>query len=122
MIQWMAARAAARIWWPAFVGAVAIAGPVFILGQCSGVQIQKTRELATRVSAAEVVGRANTAAASERGDDARRITSRQEEQSHAIQSAPDQKPGPGRLRRACVQLRQQGTAAERLPAECRPEG
>lgn len=120
MIQWMAARAAARTWWPALVGAAAVAGPVFMLGQCSGVQIQKSREAAARASAFEVVGRANTAAAGERAEDAHRITNAQEEQSHAIQSAPDQKPGPGRLRRACVQLRQQGTAAGSLPAECRP--
>ena len=122
MIQWMAARAAARAYWPALVGAVAVAGPIFMLGQCSGVQLQKDRAEAARISAVEIVGQANTAAAGQRAEDTHRITAAEEEQSRAIQSAPDQKPGPGRLRRACVQLRQQGTPAERLPAECRPEG
>ena len=122
MIQWMAARAAVRAYWPALVGAVAVAGPAFMLGQCSGVEIQKTRDAAAQVAAVEIVGRANTAAAGERADDAHRITAAEEEQSRPIQSAPDQKPGPGRLRRACVQLRQQGPPADRLPAECGPEG
>lgn len=121
MIQWMAARTVARTWWPALVGAAVIAGPVFLLGQRSGVQLQKDRAEAARVSAVEIVGQANTAAAGQRAEDTHRITAAEEEQSRAIQSAPDQKPGPGRLRRACVQLRQQGTPADRLPSECRPE-
>lgn len=122
IVEWQAARAAARAWWPALVGAVAIAGPAFMLGQCSGVEIQKTRQTARQVPAVEAVGRANTAAAGERVAQNHTITAAQEEQSRAIQSAPDAKPSPGRLRRACVQLRQQGTPAERLPAECRPGG
>jgi hypothetical protein len=122
MIQWMAARAAARAWWPALVGAVTIAGPVFMLGQCSGVQIQKARAAAAQISTVEVLGRANAAAAGERVEDVGRIASRQQEQTRVIQSTPDQKPGPGRLRRACVQLRQQGASAERLPTECRSAG
>ncbi|HQP21469.1 MAG TPA: hypothetical protein PLG07_14280, partial [Phenylobacterium sp.] len=116
MIQWMAARGVARTWWPALVGAAVIAGPVFLLGHCSGVQAQKDRDVAASVSTVKRVGEANTTAAGERAEDNHRITSAQEEQSHAIQSAPDEKPGPGRLRRACVQLRQQGL--ERLPAVC----
>ncbi|MBP6877495.1 MAG: hypothetical protein KBC34_05710 [Phenylobacterium sp.] len=120
MIAWMAARAAARAWWPGLVGAAVAAGPVFMLGQCSGVEIQKARDQAASLRAIEQVGRANATAAGQRTDDSRRITARHEEQSHAIQSAPDAKPSAGRLRRACVQLRQQGL--ERLPAECRPEG
>lgn len=120
MITWMAARTAARTWWPAVIGAVAVAGPAFMLGQCSGVQIQKNRDVAASVSTVKQVGEANMTAAGQRVTDANRITARQQEQSNAIQSAPDQKPGPGRLRRACEQLRQQGT--ERLPAECRPQG
>jgi hypothetical protein len=122
MIQWMAARTVARTWWPALVGAAVIVAPAFMLGQCSGVQIEKRRQAVATVPAVERVGQANTAAAGQRAEDAHRITANQEEQSHAIQSAPDEKPGPGRLRRACVQLRQQGTSADRLPAECRPEG
>ena len=122
MIAWTLVRMAARTWWPALVGAAVIAGPVFLLGQCSGAQIEKRRRAVAAIPAVERVGRANAAAAGERAEDAHRITSAQEEQSHAIQSAPDEKPGPGRLRRACVQLRQQGTSVDRLPAECRPEG
>jgi len=122
MIAWTAARVAAGTWWPALAGAAIIAGPVFLLGQCSGAQIEKRRQAVAAIPAVERVVQANTAAAGERAEDAHRITSAQEEQSHAIQSAPDEKPGPGRLRRACVQLRQQGTPADRLPAECRPEG
>ena len=118
----MAARSVARTWWPALVGAAVIAGPIFLLGQCSGARIEKARQQVAAIPAIERVGQANTAAAGERAEDAHRITSAQEEQSRAIQSTPDEKPGPGRLRRACVQLRQQGTAAHRLPAECRPEG
>lgn len=119
MITWMAARTAARVWWPALVGAIAVAGPAFMLGQCSGVEIQRDRQQVEQIPAVEAVGRANTAAAGERAAQNHTITAAQEEQSRAIQSAPDAKPSPGRLRRACVQLRQQGTPAERLPAECR---
>lgn len=119
MIQWMAARSVARTWWPALVGAAVIAAPAFMLGQCSGVQIEKRRQAVAAIPAVERVGQANTVAAGERAEDAHRITANQEERSNAIQSAPDQKPSPGRLARACVQLRQQGTPPERLPAECR---
>lgn len=120
MIQWMAARSFARTWWPALVGAAVIAGPVFLLGHCSGVQAQKARQVAASVSTVKRVGEANTAAAGERAEDNHRITANQEERAHAIQSAPDQNPSPGRLARACLQLRQQGTPPERLPAQCRP--
>lgn len=119
IVQWQAARKIAGVWWPALVGALVIAGPAFMLGQCSGVQIQKNRDVAASVSTVKQVGEANTTAAGQRITDANRITARQQEQSNAIQSAPDQKPGLGRLRRACEQLRQQGT--ERLPPECGPE-
>lgn len=120
MITWMAARTAARTWWPAVVGALVIAGPAFLLGHCSGAQAQKDREVAASVSVVKQVGEANTTAAGQRVTDNHNITARQEEQSSAIQSAPDEKPSVGRVRRACVQLRQQGL--ERLPAECGPEG
>lgn len=118
MIQWMAARSVARTWWPALVGAAVIAGPIFLLGQCSGARIEKARQQVAAIPAIERVGQANTAAAGERAEDNHRITANQEERAHAIQSAPDQNPSPGRLARACLQLRQQGTPPERLPAVC----
>ena len=92
MIQGMATRAVTRSWGPALAGACAVAGPVFILGQCSGARIQRTREVAARLASVESVGRANAASAGERAEDARRIVSRQEKQSRAIQSAPALKP------------------------------
>lgn len=122
MITWMTARLTARAWLPAVVGAVAVAGPAFMLGQCSGVEIQKDRQVVAQVPTVKAVGLANTAAAGERVVQNHTITAAQEEQSRAIQSAPDAKPSPGRLRRACVQLRQQGASAERLSAKCGPEG
>ena len=120
IVQWQVARKIAGVWWPALVGALVIAGPAFMLGQCSGVQIQKNRDVAASVSTVKQVGEANTTAAGQRATDNHNITARQEEQSSAIQSAPDEKPSVGRVRRACVQLRQQGL--ERLPAECGPQG
>ena len=122
MIEWMAARASARNWLPAMAGALAVAGPIFLLGQCSGVEIERGRQAAAQTKAVETVGRADIAAAAARAEDRHRIAQTEKEQSRAIQSAPDQKPGPGRLQRACLQLRLQQTAPERLPAECRPEG
>lgn len=120
IVEWQSARTIARTWWPALVGAAVIAGPAFLLGHCSGAQAQNDREVAASISAVKQVGEANATAAGQRANDNHNITARQEEQSSAIQSAPDEKPSVGRVRRACVQLRQQGL--ERLPAECRPEG
>lgn len=120
MIQWMAARKAASMWWPAVVGAVVIAGPAFLLGQCSGAAHQTDKQEADQIGAIERAGKANETAAGERAASTSNITAAQQERSDAIQTAPDQRPSPGRLARACVQLRQQGTPPDRLPANCRP--
>ena len=48
VFHWKTEFAAAPMWWPAIVGAVFIAGPVFLLGRCSGTAIQKDRQAVAR--------------------------------------------------------------------------
>ena len=118
MTQWMAARSAWRTWWPAVVGAVAVAGPVFLVGQCSGAQHERDKQAGSSVTVVARDGAAKESAAGERAVDKSRIAGNQQEQTDAVHSKPDQAPSAGRRSRACVQLRQQGTPADRLPAGC----
>lgn len=50
------------------------------------------------------------------------VAAREKERHDATLGLPDRPPSAVRIARACVQLRQQGTAPDRLPAVCRPEG
>ena len=118
MIQWMAARSIARTWWPAVVGALVVAGPVFLVGQCSGADRERDKQAASSVAVVARDGAAKETAAGERAADKSRIAGNQQEQSDAVHSKPDQAPSAGRRSRACVQLRQQGTPPDRLPAGC----
>ena len=71
---------------------------------------------------AEIEAKASSAretAADERLSDTTIINAREKELSDAVNSLPDARPSPRRVRLACERLRQQGS---RLPAECGPEG
>lgn len=88
MIEWMAACTIARTWWPALVGAVVIAGPAFLLGQCSGAAIQKERQAIAQIGAIERAGKAKETAAKERAASNINIAAAQQERSDAIRCDP----------------------------------
>lgn len=61
-------------------------------------------------------------AAGERAIDTTTINARERERHDATASLPDTRPSDRRIARACVQLRQQGTAERDLPVICRSGG
>ena len=79
MIQWMAARSAWRRWWPAMVGACVVAGPVFLVGQCSGAQHERNKQAGSSVAVVARDGAAKETAAGERAADKSRIAGNQQE-------------------------------------------
>ena len=118
MIQWMAARKAASMWWPALVGAAVIAGPIFMLGQCSGVEIQKNRQASAQVSDITKNSAAREAAAGERARDDAAVDQLERNLSDAAKASPDARPSDGMRSFDCQRLLNAGINAP----ECRRPG
>lgn len=117
MIQWMAAREAARMWWPAVVGAALIAGPAFMLGQCSGVEIQKDRQAKAEVSAVTRDSAAKIQAAGERARDEAAVDKLEKDLRDAASGLPDAAPSDRLRRFDCQRLRNAGVDVSGVP-EC----
>lgn len=115
MIQWMAARAAARMWWPAVLGAFVIAGPAFLLGQCSGISSQKNRQAAAQVTDITRNSAARETAAGERARDDAAVDQLERNLSDAAKASPDARPSDGMRSFDCQRLRNAGIDAP----ECR---
>ena len=115
MIEWMAARKAASMWWPAVVGAVVIAGPAFLLGQCSGIASQKNRQAAAQVTDITRNSAARETAAGERARDDAAVDQLERNLSDAAKASPDARPSDGMRSFDCERLRNAGINA----AECR---
>jgi hypothetical protein len=115
MIQWMAARAAARTWWPAVVGAAAIFSLAFMLGQCSGVEIQKNRQAKAEVSAITKDSAAKIQAAGERARDDAAITKLEKDLRDAASGLPDAAPSERLRRFDCQRLRNDGVDVSGVP-------
>lgn len=112
-----------RAWWKALVGAAVVAGPVFLMGQCSGADAERAKieartaeaTASAQVRNAEAIG----AQRAERAADTIAVEQARQERTHASQGQPDSRPSDSRRARACEQLRQQGTdAARRAAAGC----
>ena len=105
----------ASSWWKAAVGAAVVAAPLFLLGQCHGVQLERDR---AKVEAAKITVRAaetRVTAAEERAADNNRITARQEDLSSADDQAADSRPSDARRSRNCRILCRQGADISRVP-------
>lgn len=111
MIQWMAARSIARTWWPAVVGAVVVAGPVFLVGQCSGAERQKDRQAAAQVSDITRNSAAREAAAGERARDDAAVDQLERNLTDAAKASPDARPSDGMRSFDCQRLRNAGVDA-----------
>lgn len=115
MIEWMAARTFARTWWPAVVGAAVIAGPAFLLGQCSGVGVEKSRQAKAQISDITRNSAARETAAGERARDDAAVDQLQRKLVDAAKTSPDARPSDGMRSFDCQRLRNAGVDA----AECR---
>lgn len=115
IVQWQAARTIARMWWPALVGALVIVGPAFLLGQCSGVEIQKDRQAKAQVSDVTRNSAAREQAAGERARDDAAVDHLERNLRDAATASPDAKPSAGMRSFDCQRLRNAGVDAP----ECR---
>lgn len=115
IVQWQAARSIARLWWPALVGAAAISAPAFLLGQCSGAEVEKNRQAKAEVSDVTRNGAARETAADERGRDNAEVDNLERNLTDAARSSPDALPSAGMRSFDCQRLRNAGVDA----AECR---
>lgn len=101
----------------AFVLGVLIVAAVVLLNTCAPRSEVKRVEANTRVLVID--GTAKETAADERLTDTTTINDRKEERANATATLPDTRPSDRRVRRGCVQLRQQGTRDADLPLACR---
>ena len=115
MVEWMAARTIARTWWPALVGAVVIAGLAFLLGQCSDIASQKSRQAAAQVSDITRNSAARETAAGERARDDAGVDQLERNLSDAAKASPDARPSDGMRSFDCQCLLSAGVDAP----ECR---
>lgn len=79
----------------------------------------KKREVEAYAAQIAREAEADETASSERLEDFRATTDSEKERTDATASIPDSRPSDRRVARACVQLRQQGTARRDLPPACR---
>jgi hypothetical protein len=111
-------------WWKALVGFIVAAPLFFLLGQCDGKKIERSRADAARAEANVQAMKTNTVAselaAAERVNDALTVSKQEEELIDAIESTPDTAPDAVRVALGCQRLRAQGAAANSLPASCGP--
>lgn len=104
----------------AFVLGVLIVAVVVLLNTCAPRSEVKRVEANTRVLVID--GTAKETAGEERLTDTTTINDRKEERANATATLPDTRPSDRRVRRGCVQLRQQRTREADLPVQCRSEG
>jgi hypothetical protein len=113
-------------WWKAALGAVLMFGPAFLLGQCSGKDIEQDRQEAARavavVEALQNDGAAKEVAAGERLADAVAVAEMKEELTDAVQDLPDGLPSARRVALACARMRADGRDVSDLPACSGPGG
>lgn len=116
----------AKSWWKAGVGALVVAGPVFLMGQCSGADIQKDRAEAARAVATQAAIKTDLGAqaksADERLADQAEVTNLTEELTDAVAEVPDEKPDAVAVALGCQQLRNAGRDVSGLPACSGPQG
>lgn len=104
---------------------VTLAGVVLMLGYCTTQARQDERRRAEADRAEAYARRLEREAAADekasitRMDDFQTTIDREKERTDATAQIPDTRPSDRRIARACVQLRQQGTAERNLPSACR---
>lgn len=103
----------------------ALVGLLVLLAYCTTQARQAERAKAQRkqdeayARQLEREAKADEKAATRRVEDLATTIDREKERQDATAQIPDTRPSDRRIARACVQLRQQGTAARDLPAACR---
>jgi len=119
-MTWLALKAAWTTSRPALLGAVAVAAPCFLLGQCAGAAREKDRQAAAAavatVEALKTDRAAKEQAADERMADAEAVADLKEELTDAVADLPDDEPSARRVALGCARLRNQGLDTSRLPA------
>jgi hypothetical protein len=111
-----------KSWWKAAVWAAVIAGPVFLMGQCSGAGNERTRTKAAQaVAVAAATAKdsgAKETAAGERIQDDRAVAALTQELTNAVAQVPDETPDAVAVRLGCQRLRAAGQDVSGLAA-CR---
>jgi hypothetical protein len=101
-----------KSWWKAAVGAAVIAGPVFLMGQCSGAGNERKRSEAAIAVAVTAATTKNSGllekAGEERAADVARVQEQTERLTDAIAAGPDETPGAVAVRASCERLRADG--------------
>lgn len=109
-------------WWKALVGAIVVAGPIFLLGQCSGAGHARDKTDAAQAvavaSALKTDGAAKEVAGTERLADERQVNALTEKLTDAVAQVPDETPDAVAVRLGCQRLRNAGQDVSKLAA-CR---
>lgn len=117
LIRRLASWGVSPLFAAAFVIGVLIVAVVVLLNTYAPRSEVKRVEANTRVLVID--GTAKETAGEERLTDTTTINDRKEERANATATLPDTRPSDRRVRRGCIQLRQQGARDADLPVACR---